>query len=216
MPATVPHNFTQYYTTATCHIFAHLHTPSYIVTYFYNYSILFLFIHHYNMFSLIKTNCKHVLPFSSPPPSPYVLSHVWLFATPWTVAHQTPWSMGFPRQECWSGLPFPPASHLQILLLLLIICLFYHRHRGLSKSSFSVHGLCKVLLHSILKVSWWLSGKESACQCRRHEFNPCVEDFRRRKWKCTPVFLPGKSHGPRSPGGYSSWGWQRAGHDLAT
>ena len=172
MPATVPHNFTQYYTTATCHIFAHLHTPSYIVTYFYNYSILFLFIHHYNMFSLIKTNCKHVLPFSSPPPSPYVLSHVWLFATPWTVAHQTPWSMGFPRQECWSGLPFPPASHLQILLLLLIICLFYHRHRGLSKSSFSVHGLCKVLLHSILKVSWWLSGKESACQCRRHEFNP--------------------------------------------
>ena len=27
-------------------------------------------------------------------------------ATPWTVAHQTPLSMGFPRQEYWSGLPF--------------------------------------------------------------------------------------------------------------
>ena len=27
--------------------------------------------------------------------------------TPWTVAHQAPLSMGFPRQEYWSGLPFP-------------------------------------------------------------------------------------------------------------
>ena len=36
------------------------------------------------------------------------LSHVWLFATPWTVACQTPLSMEFSRQECWSGLPFPP------------------------------------------------------------------------------------------------------------
>ena len=30
-----------------------------------------------------------------------------LFAIPWTVAHQAPLSMGFPRQEYWSGLPFP-------------------------------------------------------------------------------------------------------------
>ena len=35
------------------------------------------------------------------------LSHVQLFATPWTVAHQAPPSMGFSRQEYWSGLPFP-------------------------------------------------------------------------------------------------------------
>ena len=35
------------------------------------------------------------------------LSHVWLFVTPWTVAYQAPPSMGFSRQECWSGLPFP-------------------------------------------------------------------------------------------------------------
>ena len=35
------------------------------------------------------------------------LSHVQLFVTPWTVAHQPPLSMGFPRQEYWSGLPFP-------------------------------------------------------------------------------------------------------------
>ena len=32
--------------------------------------------------------------------------------TPWTVAHQTPLSMGFPRQEYWSRLPFPPPRDL--------------------------------------------------------------------------------------------------------
>ena len=31
------------------------------------------------------------------------LSRVWLFVTPWTAAHQAPPSMGFSRQECWSG-----------------------------------------------------------------------------------------------------------------
>ena len=35
------------------------------------------------------------------------LSCVWLFATPWTVAHQAPPSMGFSRQQYWSGLPLP-------------------------------------------------------------------------------------------------------------
>ena len=32
--------------------------------------------------------------------------------TPWTVAHQAPLSMGLPRQEYWSGLPFPPPGDL--------------------------------------------------------------------------------------------------------
>ena len=36
------------------------------------------------------------------------LSRIQLFATPWTVAHQAPLSMGFSRQGYWSGLPFPP------------------------------------------------------------------------------------------------------------
>ena len=40
------------------------------------------------------------------------LSHVRLFATPWTIAHQAPPSMGFPRQEYWSGLPFPSPEDL--------------------------------------------------------------------------------------------------------
>ena len=35
-----------------------------------------------------------------------------LFATLWTVARQAPLSMGFSRQEYWSGLPCPPPGHL--------------------------------------------------------------------------------------------------------
>ena len=47
-----------------------------------------------------------------------------------------------------------------------------------------------------------LSGKESACQCRRcrrHGFDPWVwKILQRRAWQLTPVFLPGESHGQRS------------------
>ena len=34
------------------------------------------------------------------------------YVTPWTVAHQAPLFMGFPRQEYWRGLPFPPPGDL--------------------------------------------------------------------------------------------------------
>ena len=49
------------------------------------------------------------------------LSRVWLLVTPWTAAYQAPPSMGFSRQEYWSGVPlpslyFPSALHLLILL----------------------------------------------------------------------------------------------------
>ena len=40
------------------------------------------------------------------------LSHVQLFATQWAVAYQAPPSMGFSRQEYWSGLPFPSPGGL--------------------------------------------------------------------------------------------------------
>ena len=39
-------------------------------------------------------------------------SHVRLFVTSWTVAHQAPLSMGFSRQEYWSGLLCPPPGDL--------------------------------------------------------------------------------------------------------
>ena len=42
----------------------------------------------------------------------FVISHVQLFATPWTVVHQAPRSVKCSRQEYWSGLPFPTPRDL--------------------------------------------------------------------------------------------------------
>ena len=50
------------------------------------------------------------------------LSPVWLFETPWTAAHQAPLSMGFSRQECWSGVPLPSPILYMLLLLSRFSC----------------------------------------------------------------------------------------------
>ena len=53
----------------------------------------------------------------------------------------------------------------------------------------------------------WLSGKESACQCRRHGFNLWSgKSPWRRKGQSTPVFFLGEPHGQSSLEGYSTWG----------
>ena len=65
--------------------------------------------------------------------------------------------------------------------------------------------------------SWWLSGKESVCQCRRWGFNPWVGKNPRRRGRLpTPIFLRGKSHGQRSLEGDTPWGRKRVRHNLAT
>jgi len=67
--------------------------------------------------------------------------------------------------------------------------------------------LLKKLLLLKIGLPWWLSCKESACQCRRYGFNPWVGKIPwKKKWEPTPVFLPGELHGQRSLEGYSSWG----------
>ena len=67
--------------------------------------------------------------------------------------------------------------------------------------------LCKHFNFSKYGLPWWLSGKESACQCRRHKkcgFDPWVRKMPwRRKRQPIPVFLPGKFHGERKVLGYS-------------
>ena len=53
-------------------------------------------------------------------------------------------------------------------------------------------------------------------QCRGPGFDPWVGKIPwRRKWEPTPIFLPGKTHRQRSLEGYSPWGRQRVGHNLA-
>ena len=56
---------------------------------------------------------------------------------------------------------------------------------------------------------WRSTWEESACQCRRHRFNPWIRRIPwRRKWQPPPVFLPGKSHGQRSLVVYSPRGFK--------
>ena len=51
----------------------------------------------------------------------------------------------------------------------------------------------------------------------RHKFDPWVRRIPwRRKWKPTPVVLPGESHGQRSLAGYRTQGYKRVGHNLVT
>ena len=86
------------------------------------------------------------------------------------------------------------------------------RRRGGNRRKRSHH----CLAHLVTEVTFGktkvalVSGKEPICQCRRcqiHGFDPWVGNIPwRRKWKPTPVFLPGESHGQRSLGGYSPRG----------
>ena len=78
------------------------------------------------------------------------LSRVRPLATPRTAAYQAPPSMGFSRQEYWSGLPLPSPSL---------------KHYFLIAKYWEQYGLPR-----------WLSGKESTCQCRRQGLIP---DLRR-------------------------------------
>ena len=67
--------------------------------------LLFYYLKYYKQ-SHYKTNSSHSRL------SARQLKHVQLFATSWTVAHQSPLSMEFSRQEYWSGLPCPPPGDL--------------------------------------------------------------------------------------------------------
>ena len=124
-----------------------------------------------------------------------LLSRVRLFATPWTVAHQAPLSMGFSRQEYWSGVPFPSPGDLP--------------GPGIEPGSPALRADALTSDYDRLGFPGGASGKEPTCQYRRHKrhgFNPWVRGVRkipwRKAWQPTPVFLPGESRGQRSLVGY--------------
>ena len=100
------------------------------------------------------------------------LSRVQLFETPWTAAYQAPPSMGFSRQEYWSGeeLNLGSLKHLSSRLKPL----------GFPGGSVSAESACS--------AGAWL-------QCRRPGPGPWVGKIPwRRKWHPTPGFFPDGSH----------------------
>ena len=74
------------------------------------------------------------------------LSHVQLFTTPWTAAHQAPLSMGFFRQEYWSGAPLPSPNWI------LNTCQILANKKGLF-SPFSFLSICSFPLSSFFPPS---------------------------------------------------------------
>ena len=98
-------------------------------------------------------------------------------------------------QKMCSGILNPGRLEFHLLIPLLIPTLSFQR----SPKPFVVSTPSK-------ELPWWLSGKESTCQCRRCGFDPWLRKIPwKRKGQPTPLCLPGKSHGQRSLGGYSPW-----------
>ena len=118
------------------------------------------------------------------------LSCVWLLATLWTVDYQAPPSMGFSRQEYWSGVPLPSP--------ILSTCSAKMKNLIWGK-------LIKSVLLGLLSL---VAQMVRIClQCGRPGFNPGVGKIPWRwEWLHTLVFLPGEFHGQRSLEGYSLWG----------
>ena len=157
------------------------------------------------------------------------LSHVWLFATPRTVACQAPLSVGFSWQKYWSGLPFPPPgesswsrgrTHVSY-----ISCTGRQIPYRLSLPG--SHILNQKLSGSASKlapVTHWVpifpggaNGKESAPQCRRHnrsKFHVWVAKIPLEEGMATHSnILAQRIPWTEEPGGLQSIGLQRIRHD---
>ena len=107
-----------FYMLQNCHCY--LHKTSYHLS---TYKVLTILLTLFPMLyftppqAYLFCNIKSVLfihpyRFHSSSPKVKSLSRVWLFVISWTVAYQAPWSMGFSRQEYWSGLLFPSPGDL--------------------------------------------------------------------------------------------------------
>ena len=87
------------------------------------------------------------------------LSHVQLLTTPWTAAHQAPLSMGFSRQEYWSGLPLPsPMPALVPPNFKSSTKLFFHTIELKSYSALgslqALRGHCTIIITKCIHLYW--------------------------------------------------------------
>ena len=137
---------------------------------------------------------------------------------PMTAACQTPlvhgisharmleWlAISFSRGSSWPRNRFRISCIGRGFFFIIILFFFFFFNHCTTWEALAIAHIHKI--RKGIRPPWWLSGKESTCQCRRHEFDPCSGTIPwRRQWQPTSVFLPEKSHGERSLVGYSPWG----------
>ena len=87
------------------------------------------------------------------------LSRVWLFTTPWTAAYQAPLSMGFSRQEYWSGLPLPSP----VLLWTFPLALLLLKPIGFGLLCFHFHSFLCIFWFLISFHLWFVGYSEVCC-----------------------------------------------------
>ena len=108
------------------------------------------------------------------------------------------------------GIPLCGFAIVTLLMVMRLLLTFHCKYCGKKPVNISCHRSYS-LQTGIHPLSGFPGGKESACECRRHRFNPWIRKTLWREWQPTPVFLPRKSHGQREgPGGLQSMGWQKS------
>ena len=149
-------------------------------------------------------------------------SHHWPLLSPPSSAFKDPFDYTEPTQIIWDNLPIPGLKN----------------HKVHSQSYCSIYTIDdlptqknEILIHSVRMSlrNIMLSERSQAPKATYHmiPFRWNIQNrpiYRKisgclglgRKWQPTPVFLPGKSHGPRSLAGFSPWGHKWAGHNWAT
>ena len=141
-------------------------------------------------------------------------SHVQLFVTLWTVAHQVPLSMGFSRQEYWSGLPFPSLGDLPDPGIKLAFLMSSSLIDKLFTTSITME---KPMAPHSSTLAWKIPWTEEPGRLQSmgllrvgHDWATWLSLFTfmhwRRRWQPTPVFLPGESQGRGSLVGCHLWG----------
>ena len=122
------------------------------------------------------------------------------------------------RSQTWTPLP-PPSRLWGLSRASTLVQVKSHRSvvyvlRKRAELQTTRKNVMKLPTQWASLVAQW---KRICLQCRRPGFDPWVGKIPwRMKWKPTPIFLPGKSHGQGSLAGYSPWGSQRVGQDWMT
>ena len=126
-----------------------------------------------------------------------LLSHVWLFATPWTVTCQASLSMGFSRREHWGGLEFPTPGDLP--------------NPGIKLGSLASPELAgRFFTTAVPGLLWWLRSKNPPANARDMDWIPGSESSLEKEMATHSSILAWEISWTEDLGGLQSTGSQKS------